>query len=183
MFSRASQKTSPHASNPAPERKKGPKMMQSSFLRKKISRPEMFGNSTGSAADLLAAKRAQFNAAPLETERLHEALTMLSGPGGTLVILNGPDGKIIVDTFVRPAWPRLKKSLDGLGNEPVKWVINTHWHIDHTGNNAPLHAAGATVLAHENTKSACQRRTICRSITEHRTMRSSTCISILRRWT
>jgi cyclase len=34
----------------------------------------------------------------------------------------------------------------------VKWVINTHWHIDHTGNNAPLHAAGATVLAHENTK-------------------------------
>jgi hypothetical protein len=67
--------------------------MQSSFLRKEISRPEMFGLSTGSAAGLLAAKRAQFNAAPLETERLHEALTMLSGPGGTVVVLNGPDGK------------------------------------------------------------------------------------------
>jgi cyclase len=126
--------------------------MQSSLLRKEMSRPEMFGHSTGSAADLLAAKRAQFNAAPLETERLDEGLTMLSGPGGTVVVLNGPDGKFIVDTFIAPAWPRLEKALDGLGNEPVKWVINTHWHIDHTGNNAPLHAAGATVLAHENTK-------------------------------
>jgi len=34
----------------------------------------------------------------------------------------------------------------------VKWVIDTHWHFDHTDNNAPLHGAGATVLAHENTK-------------------------------
>jgi cyclase len=34
----------------------------------------------------------------------------------------------------------------------VKYVIDTHWHFDHTDNNAPLHAAGATVLAHENTK-------------------------------
>jgi cyclase len=105
-----------------------------------------------SPADLLAAKRAQFNAAPLETQRLGESLTMFSGPGGTVLVLNGPDGKFVVDTFIAPAWPRLKKALDGLGNAPVKCVINTHWHIDHTDNNAPLHAAGATVLAHENTK-------------------------------
>jgi glyoxylase-like metal-dependent hydrolase (beta-lactamase superfamily II) len=77
---------------------------------------------------------------------------MLSGPGGSVVVLNGPDGKFVVDTFVAPAWPRLKKALDGLGNAPVKYVIDTHWHFDHTDNNAHLHAAGATVLAHENTK-------------------------------
>jgi glyoxylase-like metal-dependent hydrolase (beta-lactamase superfamily II) len=69
-----------------------------------------------------------------------------------VVVLNGPDGKFVVDTFVAPAWPRLKEALDGLGNAPVKYVIDTHWHFDHTDNNAPLHAAGATVLAHENTK-------------------------------
>jgi glyoxylase-like metal-dependent hydrolase (beta-lactamase superfamily II) len=77
---------------------------------------------------------------------------MFSGPGRTVVVLNGPDGKFIVDTSIAPAWPRLKKALDGLGNEPVKCVINTHWHIDHTDNNAHLHAVGATVLAHENKK-------------------------------
>src|SRR5580692_6998661 len=50
------------------------------------------------------------------------------------------------------AWPKLKETLDGLGNAPLKTVIDTHWHFDHTDNNANLHAAGATVLAHENTK-------------------------------
>ena len=105
-----------------------------------------------SAADLLASMRAKFNAAPLKTQRLGEDVTMLSGPGGSVVILNGPDGKVVVDTFVAPAWPRLKEALDGLGNAPVKCVIDTHWHFDHTDNNAPLRAAGATVLAHENTK-------------------------------
>src|ERR1700720_2275835 len=105
-----------------------------------------------SAADLLASMRAKFNAAPIQTQKLADNVTMLSGPGGSVVVLNGPDGKFVVDTFVAPAWPKLKEALDGLGNAPVKYVIDTHWHFDHTDNNAPLHAAGATVLAHENTK-------------------------------
>src|ERR1700726_4277629 len=104
-----------------------------------------------SAADLLASMRAKFNAAPIQTQKLANNVTMLSGPGGSVVVLNGPDGKFVVDTFVAPAWPRLKEALDGLGSTPVKYVIDTHWHFDHTDNNAHLHATGATVLAHENT--------------------------------
>jgi glyoxylase-like metal-dependent hydrolase (beta-lactamase superfamily II) len=60
-----------------------------------------------------------------------------------VVVLNGPDGKFVVDTFVAPAWPKLKEALDGLGSAPLKYVIDTHWDLDHTDNNAPLHAAGA----------------------------------------
>ena len=105
-----------------------------------------------SAAELRAKMRAWFNAFPIETQKLADNITMLSGPGGSVVVLNGPDGKFLVDCFVAPAWPRLKQALDGLGDEPVKYVIDTHWHFDHTDNNAALHAAGATVLAHENTK-------------------------------
>src|ERR1700733_3486612 len=105
-----------------------------------------------SAADLLASMRAKFNAAPLKTQKLADNVPMLSGPGGSVVVLNGPDGKFVVDTFVAPAWPRLKEALDGLGNAPVKCVIDTHWHFDHADNNARLHAAGATIIAHENTK-------------------------------
>ena len=146
--------------------------MNFNFLQKQTSRREMLRSSvalagsafllrasaegderqTPSAADLLASMRAKFNAAPLETRRLAGDVTMLSGPGGSVVVLNGPDGKFVVDSFVAPAWPRLKKALDDLGNVPVKCVINTHWHFDHTDNNAPLHAAGATVVSHENTK-------------------------------
>ena len=105
-----------------------------------------------SPADMLASLRAQMGAAPIEAHKLADNLTLLSGPGGNVVVLNGPDGKFVVDTFLSPAWPRLKESLDGLSNAPLKFVIDTHWHFDHTDNNAALHAAGATVLAHENTK-------------------------------
>jgi cyclase len=160
--------------------KKGLENMKFNFLQKQSSRREMLRDSAilasstflahllpatllrayaaghaqqaPSAADLLASIRAQFNAAPIQTQKLADNVTMLSGPGGSVVVLNGPDGKFVVDTFVAPAWPRLKEALDGLGNAPLKYVIDTHWHFDHTDNNAPLHAAGATVLAHENTK-------------------------------
>jgi cyclase len=146
--------------------------MKFNFLQKQTSRREMLRGSatlagsafllrafaagdarqSPSAADLLASMRAKFNAAPIQSQKLADNVTMLSGPGGSVVVLNGPDGKFVVDSFVAPAWPRLKTALDGLGNAPVKCVIDTHWHFDHTDNNAPLHAAGATVLAHENTK-------------------------------
>src|SRR6202522_2169681 len=154
-------------------------MLKSSFLQKQTSRRDILRGSVTlagsaflaqlfpatlfcasaaaqakepSAADLLASMRAKFNSAPLETQRLAEDVTMLSGPGGSVVVLNGPDGKFVVDTFVAPAWPRLKEALDALGNAPVRYLIDSHWHFDHTDNNAHLHAAGATVLAHQNTK-------------------------------
>ncbi len=101
--------------------------------------------------DRTAAFRAQIGAVPIQTNQLGENLTLLSGPGGNVVVLHGADGLVMVDTFVAPAWPRLQESLKALG-APVKFVINTHWHFDHTDNNAPLHAAGATVVAHANTK-------------------------------
>ena len=107
---------------------------------------------TSPTADPLAAMRAQMGGMPIQSQKLGENLSLLSGPGGNVVVLNGADGKIVVDTFLSPAWPRLKEALDGLGNAPLKTVIDTHWHFDHTDNNAPLHAAGATVLAHENTR-------------------------------
>src|SRR5882757_8888266 len=160
--------------------KKGPQNMNLNFFEKQTSRRDMLRGSVtlaGSAflahlfsatplrasaasyeqtapspADLLANMRAKFNASPVQTQKLADNVTMLSGPGGSVVILNGPDGKFVVDTFVAPAWPKLKRALDGLGNAPLKYVIDTHWHFDHADNNAPLHAAGATVLAHENTK-------------------------------
>jgi cyclase len=103
-------------------------------------------------AELLGSMRAKFNAVPMETQTLADNVTAFDGPGGAVAVLNGPDGKFVVDTFVAPAWPRLKEALDVLGNAPVQYVIDTHWHFDHTDNNGHLHAAGATVLAHENTK-------------------------------
>src|ERR1700756_3450747 len=114
--------------------------------------PALRQQAATAPTDSLAAMRAQMGSAPIQSQPLAENLTLLSGPGGNVVVLNGPDGKVVVDTFLLPAWPKLKETLDGLGNAPLKTVIDTHWHVDHTDNNANLHAAGATVLAHDNTK-------------------------------
>jgi cyclase len=102
-------------------------------------------------ADALAAARARFGKVPIESAKLSENLTLLKGPGGNVVVLNGKDGKLLVDTFTQYAWDSLKKILDGLGKAPLKLAIDSHWHWDHTDNNANVRAGGATLIAHENT--------------------------------
>lgn len=102
--------------------------------------------------DMLPAMRAQLGAIPIQVTKLADNITLLMGPGGNVVVLHGPDGKIVVDSFVQPAWPKLKQDLDGMGKEPIKLLIDTHWHWDHTDNNANFHDAGVPILAHENTK-------------------------------
>ncbi len=95
--------------------------------------------------------RLRFAKTPIETVKLSENLTLLMGPGGNVVVLNGKDGKLLVDTFTQGAWDRFKMTLDGISNAPLKLAIDSHWHWDHTDNNVKVHAAGATLIAHENT--------------------------------
>jgi cyclase len=103
-------------------------------------------------ADALAAMRAQIGAAPIEATSLTDSLTLLAGPGGNVVVLNGRDGKVVVDSFVEPAWAGLKQRIDGMGSGRIATLIDTHWHFDHTDNNANFRKQGAEIVAHANTK-------------------------------
>ena len=85
--------------------------------------PGLSQQAATAPTDRLAAMRTQMGAARIQAQPLAENLTLLSGPGGNVVVLNGRDGKIVVDTFLLPAWPKLKETLDGLGTPPVKTVI------------------------------------------------------------
>jgi glyoxylase-like metal-dependent hydrolase (beta-lactamase superfamily II) len=102
--------------------------------------------------DQVTALRAAMGRLPVVSTPLNERLTMLAGPGGNVVVLRGSDGKVVVDTFVQPAWINLETALANLGNQPIATVINTHWHFDHADNNARLREAGATIVGHENTR-------------------------------
>jgi cyclase len=99
----------------------------------------------------LEARRAQMAKAPIQRTKLTESLELLSGPGGNVVVLHGADGLVVVDNFVRGAWPALETTLDAIGGKPTI-AIDTHWHFDHADNNANIHKAGATIVAHQNTK-------------------------------
>ena len=103
-------------------------------------------------SDPVAAFRAQMGAVPIQVTKLTDSLTMLGGPGGNVLVVNGADGKVVVDSFVQPAFDNLKKALDSIGTTPTKTLIDTHWHIDHADNNENFRKGGAAVVAHENTR-------------------------------
>ncbi|TQF27111.1 cyclase [Bradyrhizobium sp. UNPF46] len=89
---------------------------------------------------------------PITTTKLRNNISVLEGSGGNIAVLTGPDGKLLVDAGIGVSRPQLSKALAALGGEPITHLINTHWHFDHADGNEWLHAAGAKILAHENTR-------------------------------
>src|ERR1700755_1702294 len=89
---------------------------------------------------------------PIATHALRNNISVLEGSGGNIAVLTGPDGKVMVDAGISVSRPQLTKALDALGNEKITHLINTHWHFDHADGNAWLHAAGAKIIAQENTR-------------------------------
>jgi glyoxylase-like metal-dependent hydrolase (beta-lactamase superfamily II) len=90
--------------------------------------------------------------APINVHRLRGNIAVLEGSGGNVAVLTGPDGKLLVDAGIGVSRPQLTTALASLGDEPITHLINTHWHFDHADGNAWLHAAGARIIAHENTR-------------------------------
>ena len=89
--------------------------------------------------------------AKIAVQKLRRNVTVLLGPGGNIAVLTGPDGKLLIDAEIVTARPNVASALSSVNADPVKQLINTHWHFDHTGGNAWLHEAGASILAQENT--------------------------------
>jgi cyclase len=104
------------------------------------------------AVDPVEESTRKMAAIPLQTMPLRDNIHLLFGPGGNMVVLDGPEGKILVDSSFGRVAPKVKQMLDGFSGAPLKILIDTHWHFDHTDGNAAMHKMGATILAHENTR-------------------------------
>src|SRR5215469_9133709 len=110
------------------------------------------GNEVVSAPGLVEKARNTAASATITVQRLRGNISVLMGAGGNIAVLPGKDGKLLIDAGFAGARPKIAEALAGIGSDPIKHLINTHWHFDHTDGNEWLHAAGATILAHENTR-------------------------------
>jgi cyclase len=77
---------------------------------------------------------------------------VLFGAGGNIGVSYGEDGTILIDDQFAPLTPKIQAAVSGLGAQPVKFLINTHWHGDHSGGNENLGNAGAVIMAHDNVR-------------------------------
>lgn len=72
--------------------------------------------------------------------------------GGNVAVTVGDDGVFVIDDELAPLSPKLKTALASLSKKPVRFVVNTHWHADHTGGNPAMAAAGAVIVAQDNVR-------------------------------
>src|SRR5579871_6336542 len=91
--------------------------------------------------------------APLSVSSLGDGLALISGAGGNVLALSGPEGLLVVDGGAQEHAHELGKALAGLpSGHRVHTAFNTHWHWDHTGSNELFRKGGTNVIAHENTR-------------------------------
>lgn len=103
------------------------------------------------AASVMAAAFAQ-DQPKVEVEKVNGNIYMLKGQGGNIGLCIGEDGAFLIDDQYAPATPAILEAVKSVEKQPIKFVINTHWHGDHTGGNENLGKEGTIIFAHENVR-------------------------------
>lgn len=99
-----------------------------------------------------AAAQQNFDNVEIKTIPLSDNVYMLAGAGGNIGVSVGDDGVFIVDDQFAPLSEKIMAALADLSDKPVSYVLNTHWHGDHTGGNENFGESGAVIVAHENVR-------------------------------
>ncbi|MCP5055682.1 MAG: MBL fold metallo-hydrolase [bacterium] len=102
---------------------------------------------------LSSASSAQdFSQVEIKTIPVAEGLFMLMGRGGNIAVLAGDDGVFLVDDQYAPLTEKILAAVQAIDARPVRFLVNTHWHGDHTGGNENLGEAGVVIVAHDNVR-------------------------------
>src|SRR6476659_5467122 len=99
----------------------------------------------------VAAAQQDFSKVQMKVTKVGGTVYMLEGSGGNIGASVGDDGLVIVDDQFAPLADKIQAALKGSTDKPVRFIINTHWHGDHTGSNAYWSKQG-TIIAQENVR-------------------------------
>jgi glyoxylase-like metal-dependent hydrolase (beta-lactamase superfamily II) len=93
-----------------------------------------------------------FSKVQIQTVDVAPGVHMLVGSGGNIGVSSGSDGVLIIDDQYAPLTDKIRAAVGAISKDPIRFVVNTHWHGDHTGGNENLGGAGAVIVAHENVR-------------------------------
>jgi len=104
-----------------------------------------------------AAAQRDFSQVEIKREEIRGGIHMLTGAGGNMGLSVGEDGAYLIDDQYAPLSARILATIEGITREPLRFVVNTHFHGDHTGGNENLGETGALIVAHENVRERLAR--------------------------
>lgn len=93
-----------------------------------------------------------FSKVEIKAEKLNDSTYMLTGAGGNIGLSVGEDAVFVIDDQFAPLVPKIKAAIARITPKPVQFVMNTHFHFDHTGGNEALGKEGAWIVAHDNVR-------------------------------
>jgi glyoxylase-like metal-dependent hydrolase (beta-lactamase superfamily II) len=93
-----------------------------------------------------------FSKVEIKTIKVADSIYMLVGRGGNIGISAGEDGVFMIDDQFAPLTDKIKNAVLSISDKPIRFLLNTHWHPDHTGGNENLGKGGSVIVAHENVR-------------------------------
>ena len=104
-----------------------------------------------------------FSKVEIEAEKLTDNIYMLTGSGGNIGLLIGEDGVFMIDDQYAPLSEKIMAKINELTDQSVRYLINTHWHGDHTGGNENFGKKGAVIVAHKNVRKRLSTKQLMRA--------------------
>jgi glyoxylase-like metal-dependent hydrolase (beta-lactamase superfamily II) len=98
------------------------------------------------------AQGSDFSKVEIQTQKLTDNVYMLMGAGGNIGVSVGEDAVFLIDDQFAPMAPKIKAAVARITSKPVQFLLNTHFHYDHTGGNEAFGGDGALIVAHDNVR-------------------------------
>jgi cyclase len=109
---------------------------------------------------ILASAQQNFDTVRIRPQKVAEHIYLLKGSGGNIGVLTGPEGVVMIDDQFAPLSERITAAIKTLDSGPVRFLINSHIHGDHSGGNDNFAKAGATIVAHDRVRERMMKESV-----------------------
>ncbi len=133
-------------------------------MNRTTARQLMLAVIASHALTLTAFGQGRLDNVQIETVKVSDNVYMLVGAGGNIGLSIGEDGAFMIDDQFAPLTEKILAAVSKLTDQPVRFLVNTHHHFDHTGGNENIAKGGAIIVAHENVRKSMSKNTVIEAL-------------------